>query len=83
MDQFCPLDKIKDLLVKGIVTSDTRLVLVNAIYFKGKWNKQFKEQDTKDAPFYITKVTVLKQRTQMENNNQTQILSCFSSGYLL
>ncbi|CAL8322915.1 unnamed protein product [Boreogadus saida] len=29
-------DKIKDLLVPGVVDSLTRLVLVNAIYFKGK-----------------------------------------------
>uniref|UniRef100_H3CTL3 Leukocyte elastase inhibitor n=1 Tax=Tetraodon nigroviridis TaxID=99883 RepID=H3CTL3_TETNG len=47
--------KIKDLLVQGIVSSDTRLVLVNAIYFKGKWNKQFKEEATRDAQFNVTK----------------------------
>uniref|UniRef100_A0A674MUH4 Serpin B6 n=1 Tax=Takifugu rubripes TaxID=31033 RepID=A0A674MUH4_TAKRU len=47
--------KIKDLLAKGIVTGDTRLVLVNAIYFKGNWNKQFKEKATRDATFHISK----------------------------
>uniref|UniRef100_H2V9I6 Serpin B6 n=1 Tax=Takifugu rubripes TaxID=31033 RepID=H2V9I6_TAKRU len=47
--------KIKDLLAKGIVTGDTRLVLVNAIYFKGNWDKQFKEKATRDATFHISK----------------------------
>ncbi|XP_062986373.1 serpin B11-like [Elgaria multicarinata webbii] len=28
------------------------LVLVNAIYFKGKWQQGFKEEDTCEAPFY-------------------------------
>uniref|UniRef100_A0A674NF21 Serpin B6 n=1 Tax=Takifugu rubripes TaxID=31033 RepID=A0A674NF21_TAKRU len=51
--------KIKDLLAKGIVTGDTRLVLVNAIYFKGNWDKQFKEKATRDATFHISKVTVV------------------------
>ncbi|XP_056868212.1 leukocyte elastase inhibitor-like isoform X2 [Takifugu flavidus] len=47
--------KIKDLLGSDDVTGDTRLVLVNAIYFKGNWNKQFKENATRDATFHISK----------------------------
>uniref|UniRef100_A0A674NXH5 Serpin B6 n=1 Tax=Takifugu rubripes TaxID=31033 RepID=A0A674NXH5_TAKRU len=52
--------KIKDLLGSDDVTGDTRLVLVNAIYFKGNWNEQFKENATRDATFHISKVTVLQ-----------------------
>ncbi|KAM4606600.1 leukocyte elastase inhibitor-like isoform 2-T2 [Polymixia lowei] len=48
-------DKIKDLLAKGIVDNMTKLVLVNAIYFKGNWNKRFKEDRTCDAPFKLNK----------------------------
>jgi serine protease inhibitor len=48
-------DKIKDLLKPGVLIKDTRLVLANAIYFKGKWAAPFLEKDTKDAPFWITK----------------------------
>jgi serpin B len=44
-------DKIKDLLPQGILTGDTRLVLTNAIYFKGFWAHQFKKQNTRDEPF--------------------------------
>ncbi|XP_034145248.1 leukocyte elastase inhibitor-like [Esox lucius] len=48
-------DKIKDLLPKGIVDNLTRLVLVNAIYFKGNWEKKFKETSTKDVQFRLNK----------------------------
>ncbi|XP_054478807.1 leukocyte elastase inhibitor-like isoform X2 [Anoplopoma fimbria] len=47
--------KIKDLLAMGVVDSLTRLVLVNAIYFKGNWNKQFTESATGDVQFRINK----------------------------
>jgi len=43
--------KIKDLIPEGVLDSLTRLVLTNAIYFKGNWASKFKEEDTKDAPF--------------------------------
>lgn len=32
----------------------TRLVLCDVIYFKGKWQHQFEEKDTKPAPFQVT-----------------------------
>ena len=34
----------------------TRLILVNAIYFKGNWAKQFDKQHTVERPFYISEV---------------------------
>ena len=44
-------DRIKDLIGKGVLTEYTRMVLVNAIYFKGEWASPFKEANTKDADF--------------------------------
>ncbi|KAK7881249.1 hypothetical protein WMY93_029658 [Mugilogobius chulae] len=49
-------EKIKDLLAQGVLDSLTKLVLVNAIYFKGKWDKQFNESATRDHDFRLNKV---------------------------
>ena len=46
-------DRIKDLIAKGLLSRDTRMVLVNAIYFKGRWAVQFEKDSTRDAPFTI------------------------------
>uniref|UniRef100_A0A8C6CFX7 Serpin B6 n=1 Tax=Moschus moschiferus TaxID=68415 RepID=A0A8C6CFX7_MOSMO len=48
-------DKIRDLLSENSVNSMTRLVLVNAIYFKGNWAKQFNKEHTKERPFKVSK----------------------------
>ena len=45
---------IKNLIKPGVLTDDTRLVLVNAIYFLSDWKIAFDEKVTHSAPFYIT-----------------------------
>jgi serine protease inhibitor len=47
-------EKIKDLIPSGVLTSLTRLVLTNAIYFKGDWAAQFDKKDTHDNKFFLT-----------------------------
>lgn len=47
-------EKIKDLLKPGTIDSSTRLVLTNAIYFKGQWNKTFNKQGTAQAGFHVS-----------------------------
>lgn len=46
-------NKIKNIIPSDILTSDTRLVLTNAIYFKANWSKQFDAQNTRDGKFYV------------------------------
>lgn len=46
--------KIRDLMKPGVLDSLTRLVLVNAIYFKGLWVAPFDKDMTENAPFWVT-----------------------------
>jgi serpin B len=47
-------DRIKDLLPPGSVTPITRLVLTNAIYFKGAWVDPFDKRATRTDPFHVS-----------------------------
>jgi len=53
-------DKITDLLQAGAVRSNTRLVLTNAIYFKGDWQTQFDKAQTKDEDFHASSAQTTK-----------------------
>ncbi len=46
-------DKIKDLIQPGVLDDMTKLVLVNAIYFKGDWKFKFKEVSTMSQDFHL------------------------------
>ena len=46
-------NKIQELIPSGGVNADTRLVLANAVYFKGTWALQFAKHSTLDEPFYL------------------------------
>jgi serpin B len=62
-------DKILDLLPPSGVTADTRLVLVNAVYFKAKWAEPFEPSFTVEAPFHgsggETKVKMMTKTSHM------------------
>ncbi len=47
-------EKIKDLIPAGGLDRMIRLVLTNAIYFKGDWAIKFKTENTKPAKFNVT-----------------------------
>uniref|UniRef100_A0A1A8I043 Serpin domain-containing protein n=1 Tax=Nothobranchius kuhntae TaxID=321403 RepID=A0A1A8I043_NOTKU len=48
--------KIKDIIAKGELNNMTRLVLVNAIYFKGTWDEPFLKMSTYNGQFWLNKV---------------------------
>lgn len=45
--------KIDKLIEKDMVNGNTRLVLVNALYFKGDWEKQFDKKNTAKDKFFL------------------------------
>jgi serpin B len=47
-------DKIKDLVPAGAIDGTTRLVLTNAIYFKGDWLRPFAKDATRDQDFSVS-----------------------------
>src|SRR5437667_11837020 len=47
-------DKIQNILPPGSLTDLTRLVLANAIYFKGIWARQFEKTETSSQPFHLS-----------------------------
>jgi serpin B len=53
-------NKIKDLLPPDAVTSTTRLVPTNAIYFKGDWQTQFDKASTKEEDFHLSQAQTTK-----------------------
>lgn len=46
-------DRIKDLLPENSINPNTRMVLVNAIYFKADWLEQFDADSTRDGVFHL------------------------------
>ncbi|XP_067323624.1 serpin B4-like [Anolis sagrei] len=47
--------KIKDLFPSGAIDDDAVLILVNGIYFKGKWKMAFDKKDTHEELFWTNK----------------------------
>lgn len=52
--------KINDLVDADVITSDTRVVLVNGIYFKGVWKYKFPKENTFVGNFYVNEIDTKK-----------------------
>ncbi|MFO1490589.1 MAG: serpin family protein [Kiritimatiellia bacterium] len=46
--------RIQNLILPGVIDALTRMVLVNAIYFKGDWAARFDPAQTSPGPFFAT-----------------------------
>ncbi|GBP21434.1 hypothetical protein EVAR_12035_1 [Eumeta japonica] len=62
-------NRIKDILDSSSINDDTRLILVNAVYFKGNWKTPFNARSTRDHPFNTSLTnTVNVHMMTMEHN---------------
>lgn len=59
--------KIKDLLKPGALSANTKLVLTNALYFKGSWQTPFEGSNTHDLPFTVAPGKVEKVPTMSQD----------------
>lgn len=67
-------DKIKDMLPPGVLDKLARLVLVDAVYFKGDWERPFELENTHEEPFLSPDTTMTVQMMyQKAHFNYAQI----------
>jgi serine protease inhibitor len=55
--------KIPDLISPQALGDDAQLVLANAIYFKAKWEAEFRKESTRQEPFHLSAKTKSKCRS--------------------
>ena len=65
-------NKIKDLIPQGVLDASTRLVLTNAIYFKGTWTWEFDKSDTSEQDFKTTPTNVVKTPMMYMKNDKAK-----------
>jgi len=76
-------------LISGVLPSDTRMVLTNAVYFKDSWEIKFKKKNTRPRKFYLNRKKHIKVPTmrvkenfKYSSNSEAQILEMpYSSSY--
>lgn len=79
--------KIKDVLAPGSTDELTRMVITNAIYFKGKWGQQFNPGNTSDELFWLDKdksvtVQMMKSPADMFDYYETKDLQAIKMYYV-
>lgn len=60
--------KIPQLLARGDITDDIRIVLANAIYFKARWENAFPKSMTAEDKFYLDQKTSAKVQFMQQTN---------------
>ncbi len=73
--------KIKEIIKPGMLDKCTRVVIVNAIYFKADWAKKFRAEDTKEDKFHTSPdqtkiVEMMRQEADLQygETDQVQVL---------
>ncbi|XP_049854610.1 leukocyte elastase inhibitor-like isoform X2 [Schistocerca gregaria] len=71
-------NKIKNFIADGALDPVTRLVLINAVYFKGKWEHPFSKHSTFPMPFYTSssqskEVPMMQQEREFMYANLTEL----------
>ena len=74
-------ENIKNLIPEGIIDSSTKLILVNAIYFKGIWQNEFDRRATRSKDFFVSKkkkvkVKMMKLKTNFKHIANVGELGC-------
>jgi serpin B len=62
--------RIVDLIPSGALDPMTRLVLVNAIWFKASWDEQFSAELTRDLPFVLLDGTAIDVPMMQSNDRR-------------
>jgi len=79
-------DKIKELLQPGDISALTRLVLTNAIYFKGDWETKFDLKRTHSAPFMVFEGNTRDVQTMSQSGSfsytETKLLQAIELPYI-
>ena len=80
-------DKIENILAPGSTDEMTRMVITNAVYFKGKWSLEFNPKNTSEKPFWTDKdssvtVPMMKQPVDIYNYADTENLQALELNYL-
>ncbi|MCK5130859.1 MAG: serpin family protein [Candidatus Sabulitectum sp.] len=72
------MDKILNLIPRGVLSADTRVVLTNAVYFKASWRHPFDEHATSRENFSLTDGSVISvpMMTQTEHFNYASTDGC-------
>ncbi len=68
-------EMIKNLIPEKVLTSNTRMVLVNAIHFDGKWQSKFEHENTYTAKFKMLD----KSESDLDMMHQTSYINYYES----
>ena len=73
-------NKIKNLISPNSLNRDTRMVLVNAIYFKGIWEKKFVPERTGNKEFHLdAKNSIVVDMMEIEVHNMAMKIKIHST----